>query len=124
MAGHIARPFLFHASAAVTVIPDARSGPPARSRFSEGRRAGILKSLRVGLGVGEAASRTWQIYGIAVHKMMQTVLFTSVFEHDVKQAGLDEATIAEIVTFLAGNPLSDDIIQGTGGAQGALRQTR
>jgi len=56
--------------------------------------------------------------------MMQTVLFTSVFEHDVKQAGLDEATIAEIVTFLAGNPLSDDIIQGTGGAQGALRQTR
>jgi len=48
---------------------------------------------------------------------MQTVLFTSVFEHDAKQAGLDEATITQIVTFLAANPLSGDLIQGTGGAR-------
>ena len=48
---------------------------------------------------------------------MHTIITTSVFERQVKDAGLSETELAEMIDFLAENPMAGTIIPGTGGAR-------
>lgn len=48
---------------------------------------------------------------------MHTVITTSVFERQAKEAGLSEDEMSEMIAFLADNPDAGAIIPGTGGAR-------
>ncbi len=48
---------------------------------------------------------------------MQTVLLTPVFLRQATAAGVNEDDLQDIVTAIAQDPLSGDIVAGTGGAQ-------
>ncbi|MBO6640132.1 MAG: type II toxin-antitoxin system RelE/ParE family toxin [Roseitalea sp.] len=48
---------------------------------------------------------------------MHTVITTSVFERQAKEAGLSEDEVSEMIVFLADNPDAGVIIPGTGGAR-------
>jgi hypothetical protein len=48
---------------------------------------------------------------------MHGVVFTHIFEHQAKKAGLREEELMEIASWLAENPLAGDLMVGTGGAR-------
>lgn len=48
---------------------------------------------------------------------MQTVLLTPTFLRQANAVGLDEEELQEIVTAIATEPLSGDLVAGTGGAR-------
>ncbi|MGL4635532.1 MAG: type II toxin-antitoxin system RelE/ParE family toxin [Beijerinckiaceae bacterium] len=48
---------------------------------------------------------------------MHGVLFTSTFERQAQQAGVTEAELEHIAMWIADNPLSGDVIPGSGGAR-------
>jgi hypothetical protein len=48
---------------------------------------------------------------------MHGVLFTPVFEREVRQAGLSEDELMTIVAAIAADPTGGDLIVGTGGAR-------
>jgi hypothetical protein len=48
---------------------------------------------------------------------MHTVCMTRAFEVAARQAGMIDAEVADIVTFLAENPLAGDELAGTGGCR-------
>lgn len=54
--------------------------------------------------------------------LMQTVLLTPTFLRQASAAGVDEEELQEIVTAIATEPLSGDLMVGTGGAR-KLRHT-
>ena len=49
--------------------------------------------------------------------LMQAVLVTPTFERQAAKAGLTDDEVADIVAALAADPLSGDLIPGTGGAR-------
>jgi hypothetical protein len=48
---------------------------------------------------------------------MQTVVETSLYLSDAKSAGLDESDRDRVIDFIARNPSSGDVIQGSNGAR-------
>lgn len=48
---------------------------------------------------------------------MQTVVYTSVFLKAASQLGVDEEEMMRIVSAIAADPVSGDVVQGTGGAR-------
>lgn len=48
---------------------------------------------------------------------MHAVLLTPTFEKQAERAGLSDAEIQEIVSFLAANPMAGNVIKGSGGAR-------
>ena len=48
---------------------------------------------------------------------MQTVLVTPTFERQAAKAALSDEEVADIISALAADPLSGDVIPGTGGAR-------